>query len=463
MDYNNFVISTSDFNEANSLPRSKIARGPFGSLPIESMGGGYVDAWRSKRNPTERNLANEYKRIAYACANINATAVANTPLKLYVKTDKGQRKARCLTKKISKSKADYLSSLPFLQKQLRSFVEVEEVVSHPALDLLDRVNPLPWIHSEWLKVQSQLYQEITGKCYWLVIKNPVLNIPTEIWILPSQNTKPKSEPESRNIIDYYLYQAGGLDEKKYSTDQIIPFFMPNLENPYADGMSPLAASWESNEVAGKLIAHENSFLDNEARPDVVLSPKDKDQALYHDDAKSWAREYSKAFSRQRTGGVFVPEEAVDITPITYPPRDLARLEIHKWSKEEICNSYDIPTALLEHTNINRATLEAARQQHALNGVLPRTNRNASNLNASYIPYWDDSGRLFFAYDDPVPELREIKMQENVQFVMNGIKTPNEARAEYDMPPHPDGDELRAINVSPEMMRQNERDSGTAKR
>ena len=74
-----------------------------------------------------------------------------------------------------------------------------------------------------------------------------------------------------------------------------------------------------------------------------------------------------------------------------------------------------------------------------------------------------TGTLFFAYDNPVPEDQEAKLQENVQLTMNGIITPNEARKEYNRKPLPDGDALRAINVSPDLARQNKADSGGDKR
>ena len=90
-------------------------------------------------------------------------------------------------------------------------------------------------------------------------------------------------------------------------------------------------------------------------------------------------------------------------------------------------------------------------------------RFISNLNEDLLPRFDDSGRLFLAYDNPVPEISEIKLQENVQLLMNGAKTPNEVREEYKLPPLPGGDVLMPINVSPDIARQNERDSGSAKR
>ena len=165
------------------------------------------------------------------------------------------------------------------------------------------------------------------------------------------------------------------------------------------------------------------------------------------------------FTYGRTGGVWVPDEPVTATPVTLPPRDLARLEINKWSKNDIANAFSIPFALIADASHNRQQLDAATFMHAKYGIVPRCNRNACVWNDLFVSLYDDSGRLFLAYDDPIPENRQEKMQENVQFVMNGIKTPNEARKEYGLPPLEGGDELRPINVSPEMMRENRAGSG----
>lgn len=437
----NFVVMTDGMGDIKLKAPNTIGRLPEGT-------GGYIDIFRSKRAPEDYELAKDgYKRIAYACANLNANACAKVPIRLYLTTSSGQRKSKLSTKKIANKQIDYICKSPTLAKQTRTFETIEEVIEHPVLNLLSSVNDFPGWNGFTLRLFTQLYQEVVGKSYWYIVDGP-LGIPESIWVIPSQYLHPESNPNSNNLIDYFKYCPGTLYERKYNLDEIVQFLMPNLRNPYRDGLSPLEAAYEANQVSNKLIAHEDSFLENEARPDLIITPVGTDNAIGEPEAHRLEKTFQKKFSKQRIGGVFVTEEELKITPVNFPPRDLARLEIHKWSKLEIANAYDIPLAFLEGTNINRATLEGSREQHATNAIWPRLERYISLLNEELITRYDDTGRLFFAYDDPVPELREIKLQEIVQLVMNGIFTPNEGREEYNMQPLEGGDDLRPINVSP---------------
>ena len=433
----------------------------FSMLPLVNSYSNYIDIHKTKRAPTDYELINDYKRIAFSCANLNANACANVEKRLYVRTRKGEKKARCLTKSVDLGTIDSLCKEPHLQKYTKDFVNIEEVVDHPVLALLDQVNSFPGMNGTSLWTYTQLYQEILGRSYWYIVDDPVLGIPKEIWILPAQYVRPYRDLGSRNVIDYYRYFGSILPYQEYTIEEIIPFLMPSLVNPYVTGISPLRASFESNEVSNKLIAHEDSFLENEARPDVLISPG-KESSIGEDEAKNLERKFSKRFGRGNIGRPFVTEEEMTITPLQYPPRDLARLEIHKEAKTEICNAYGVPLALLEAVQINRATLEAAREQHAHDAILPRINRILGVLNQEVLTRYDDTDRLFFAAPNVVPELREIKLQENVQLVNSGIKAPNEARKDYNMPPLPGGDELRTINDG-STNRQSQRDSGTSEK
>lgn len=404
----------------------------------------YVDVYKSKKAPTPFELIDEYKRVAYCCANLNAQGVACAERKLFVKTKKGQRTARCLTKKIDTKTIDKLCKMSHLSKYTKDFINIEEVVEHPSLTLLDKANRFPGMNGYNLTLYTQLYQEIIGKSYWYITTDPVLGIPKEIWVLPSQYVYAQRNLGSLNIIDYYLFLGSIAPEQRYEIEEIIPFLMPALTNPYATGLSPLRAAFEAQNISNKLVAHEDSLLSNEARPDAILTPG-KESSMDEDSAANLERKMSKKFSRGNVGRIFVTEEEMNFTPLTFPPRDLARLEINKWSKTDLANAFGVPIALLEAVQINRATLEAAREQHAHDAILPRVNRNDSMLNECLLPRYDDTDRLFFASPDVVPELREVKLQEAVQLVNAGIRTPNEARKTYNDPPLPGGDELHSIN------------------
>ncbi len=421
-----------------------------------------IDYFRRQQTPNVNTLINNYKRTVYACANLNADSVLQVPLKLYVKTGNGERKARLATKAISDERFEYLKTLGYLSNTLKAVREVEEVIEHPVLELLDKANDSPFLNGASLKKLTQLYLEITGKAYWYIETDGVFNLPTNIWLLPSQSVQAKSKPESRNYIDYYEYHTGGTKPEIYSVDEIIQYLQPNLLNPYTDGLSPLEAAWESNIVSNKLISHESGMLDNEARPDVVISPG-KENPWGPDEAKRFEKEFNLRFGKGKGGGAFVAEEELSIHPLNYPPRDLARLEIEKHSRNQIANTFGIPIALLESEHINKATLEAALQQHALKAILPRLTFDSSTKTERLLPFYDESRRLFFAYDNPVPEDRQILLQETVQLVQGGIWTPNEGRDKYKMPPIAGEDKLRPMNQPSEIGRQQARDSGTAEK
>jgi len=428
-------------------------------------GSTYYDGFRIKRSPSDETLVKEYKGTVFACANRNANGVTNNPLRLYLRTSPGEDRTILRDgiekKAISSQKINYLTSLPNLSKTLNSMINVEEVVSHPILTLLERANDSPHINGVRLSELTELYLDITGKAYWLVQVN-VFNVPTNIWILPSHWMEVVKDSGTKNIVDRYVFTSPGNKSTVYNEADIIPFRKPSLTNPYINGLSSLGASFDSNEVNTKLLSHENGLLENEARPDAILAPG-KDGAFGADEAERYERQWKLKFGKGRSGGIWVPEDEINYIPVTIPPRDLARLEIHKWSKNAIANAHDVPFALISDASHNRQQLEAAQVQHAEHAIKPRCSYRACVLNSLLLPLFDPSGRLFIAYDDPVPENRTEKLQENVQFVMNGIKTPNESRKDYGLPPLPGGDELRAINVSPELMRDNEREAGTAEK
>ena len=428
------------------------------TLNAQGGGVGHYDAFRRKALPNTARLIEEYKRTVYTCANLNADGVVATPLKLYVKTSTNDKPTVLETKAVKTFKIDFLQSRPYLSKTLRSFVNVEEVVEHPALTILEKANNSRHMNGQRLKELVQLYQEVTGKAYLLVERERLFGLVKNLWVLPSQWTRPIKDfnTNSNKIVDYYEFNPpGSPDPIKYRPEDIISFLMPSIADPYVDGMAPLQASYESNEVNKKLISHEDGLLTNEARPDVVISPKDSESSFSADTARRYEREWRMKFAFGRSGGAWVPDDPVVITPVQIPARDLARLEINKWSKNDVANAFQVPFALIADASHNRQQLEAAELGHAKHGILPRCNRNACTWNDLFLSIYDESGRLFFAYDDPIPENREEKRKENIELKSNGIITANEARDNYGYAPHTgsaegeDPNALQSQNVAKE--------------
>lgn len=438
----------------------------------------YLDGFRRKYVPSDDNLVREYKRTAYTCGNLNAFAVSDVPLRLYLKSDTANQGSLLQKgihlRQISGKKIDYLQEQSYLQKTLRRFANIEEVIKHPILDLLDKINNSPFMNKERFFSVGQLFQEFTGKEYWLINYNKILGIPEELWLLPTQWVKPVKLFESNaNVIDYYEYTPPGSSEPyRYVPGvDIIPILMPSLENPYIDGVAPLAACFQSNEVNNKLLSHEDNLLENQGRPDAIITPKDTESAFGPDEAMRLQREYTTRFSRGKSGGVWVPTDPLTFTPIPISPRDLARFEINKWSKNDISNAFGVPYALISDNSHNRQQLEAAEVQHAKHAVRPRCNRKAAVLNDQLVPLFDTSGRLFLAYDNPVPEDEAAKLTKITQLKMNGIWTANESRiveGTFGPSDDPEMDKVTPLNAGLSQTngsgkRQEARDNGTAEK
>src|SRR5262245_29190680 len=103
------------------------------------------------RNPTAADLLAELRDTAWTCATINAAPCAGLPPRLYVRTWAGQPPPRAATR-----------AAPHMKAAER----VEEVTSHPLLDLLRQVNSQHNAFDLW--ELTTLYQEVVGVAYWLL-------------------------------------------------------------------------------------------------------------------------------------------------------------------------------------------------------------------------------------------------------------------------------------------------------
>ena len=146
---------------------------------------------RRHRQPSPIELLAELKSTAWACASINASVCAAHPPRLFVSVAPGLPRPRCLTRSLD---ADTLARLKSVRGQTPGLAtaQVEEVVDHPLLSLLQQVNP---VHNRFdLWELTELYLEVAGSAYWLLDFDARLNIPSAIWILPAHLVQPRRMP-----------------------------------------------------------------------------------------------------------------------------------------------------------------------------------------------------------------------------------------------------------------------------
>lgn len=451
--HENYSVTTNEVASGNYVT-SDVAKVAPQPLDIAERRYGTVDYFQRQKEPTKNDLIKQYKRVIYACANLNSDTTACKKLRLYVKTSAKDRKPRVPTRPVKSAQLEYLTKEyghhSFFSKD---FATIEEVIEHPILKLFRFVNESNFSDEYSLFRDTQLYLEIVGTAYWFLdTTGNIFGQPNQIWLLPSQFVEPKRDINSKNFVDYYEYNPGsGQSIEKFKPEEILQFSCGDLNNPYLEGKSPTKACWEDIMIDAKLLSHLTGTLENEARPDAMIVPQ---EPIGEDLAVLWEKQFRLKYGRGKSGGIYVPQEKVEFIPLEWPIRDIARLDIQKQSKLAITNTFGVPMALLEAQSINRATLEAAQIQHGRYAIRPRHAKIIGRLNSpQFINRWDSSGRLFLAFDDPVPEDEQLKLQKNVGLKQAGIITANEAREDYRLPPHPDGDELETSNVSNEKREQ----------
>jgi len=232
-----------------------------------------ISTWQDKQpyypDYSQRALVAKYTGWVYACANRNAIAAARIPLRLYASKPTKNARSKFATCRVKDKQKAFMAESASLSRYVRKGVDVEEVLEHPFLELMAKVNP--FTNGFELLEFLFLSQEITGECYWYLIYDN-LGMPTEIYPLFSQYMKIIAD--QNNFIKEYIYSIGNITKQKISTEDIIHFKYQSLQNAL-HGMSPLEAGILAADLSQSMNLYETGLIKNRAHPDfaVVLPPE----------------------------------------------------------------------------------------------------------------------------------------------------------------------------------------------
>lgn len=389
----------------------------------------FADLFGVTPTPSVASLLKQFRETVYACATINANAVASVPLCLYVRTGRGQRSPRCPTRKLARPVEKTVRE----QFKIPSTDGVDEVTDHVLLTMLSQVNPV--LNGFELRVMTAQYLDIAGVAYWYLETN-ALGVPSAIWLLPPQAVRAKKNKTSgsRELVDSYEYTVG-QKVQTIPAEQMIVFTIPALDDPYWSTWSPARAAYESIIVTGEADAFIQALLKNQARPDVVISPT---EAIGPSEAERATRKFNRRFRLAGSGGVIVMESAVKLDQLTFTPRELDMATLSDNRRKRIANCFSVPWSMLDTADVNRANAEAGEYQHAKNAVEPRLIRYCEKLNQDLVPRYDP--RLLIWFRPFIPGNIENEVKQRAVNQRTGVTTINEERDRDGLPPVPWGDE-----------------------
>lgn len=390
--------------------------------------------------------ANAYRSWIYAAANLNAVAVASTPLRLYVRNRPHGDKL-WTTAGVSRRTKAYLagdrSHAPsmYALRKAAEFGDEYEVVNdrHPIIELLSKVNP--YQNGYDATVLRVLYTELTGNAYLHPVIDQVTNRPVELWTMPSQYVE--IVPGKEKFIDGYLYGATREQRKSFAPDEVIHFKRPNPSDLYY-GIGKVEAAWGAAQMNAASHDMDLAFFENKARPDYLLSVKA--DASPEELERLEVQIDEKLRGSRRTGRFLTATADIDLKPLSFPPKDLAGRET---IVEEIAAVFGVPVSMLKANDPNLASAQSGYQMWREATILPMLRMDEEVLNQNLLPMFGIEDDAFLAYDSPVIEDRRLELEERRTAVAGGWRTPNEARKEEGREPidDPRADDL-LVNGNP---------------
>jgi HK97 family phage portal protein len=378
-----------------------------------------------------RKAVQLYRSWVYAAAHINATAVAASPLRLYIRS-KSRTKSMWRTRSVDKGRRAYMygdlsgdvsPSRNVMTKIMDLGDDFEEVTEmHPVIELLQKANHV--YNGFDLTVLRTLYQELTGNAYLHPICDEKLGVPVELWPMPSQHVE--VIPSQDNFIDGYLYGQSGVEALRFERDEVIHFKRPNPDNLFY-GLGKVEAAYGT--IQANVAMHEMDLATfaNHARPDYAVVVKGP---VRRDDLDQFEQHVGERLRGTRKAGQFLTVSGdVSFQPLNFPPKDIGgRDDI----VEEIAAVFGVPVSMLKANDPNLASARAGFGQWREGTILPLLRMDEDVLNQVLLPMFGIEDDAVLCYDNPVPADKEYDLRQRQAAVAGGWQTLNEARLEQGM-------------------------------
>lgn len=311
--------------------------------------------------------------------------------------------------------------------------KVTEVLEHPVLDLLYKVNP-EMTKFNFLQL-SMIYRDLLGASPWILEGgNSAGKNPTMMYVARPEYFK--SEKNKDGKVVKYVYQIGTY-KKEYSPDQVIFLKNYNPKNP-DKGIGIIEAVRMTAENDDYIVQTNNNLLTNGAVPGGYL---ETDEVL---DGKEIKRLEKKAKAKyagfENAYKVQILQGGMKFKSNIIPPRDMEFIEGRKFNRDEIAGIFGVPKSLLTFDDVNLASAKTGEYQFAKWTLTPLAQEIFEQLNEFLLPKFDGGDMLWLDFEPLVKEDEELQIKAN-DSAWNKWKTTNEIREQEGMAPLDGGDYL----------------------
>lgn len=284
----------------------------------------------------------------------------------------------------------------------------QEVPRHAALDLWNRPNP--FMPRQEFVEGTQQHVDLTGEGWWVIARNPAVNLPLELWPVRPDRIHPVPDPNE--FVSGYIYLGPDGEQVPLKLDEVIQLRMPNPLDVYR-GMGPVQSILTELDSTKYSAEWNRNFFKNSALPSgIIEAPNNLSDPEFDELRDRWDEQHRGVAAAHR---VAILEGGLKWVDRKFTQKDMQFVEMREISRETIREAFGFPKAMLGATDdVNRANAEAAEVMFARYLVVPRLERIKAALNNDLLPLYGTAGQgLEFDYCDPVPENLELANAERV--------------------------------------------------
>jgi len=337
-----------------------------------------------------------------------------------------------------------------LQRRDKATGELEEVPSHPILDLLhDPNNSMTGFD---LLENTVVYLETCGDSYWEIVyerrtttaAGKVIsrtNNPAELWPVRPDRMTPEPRKDGKGI-NRYVYQVKSYARKHYfSPEQIVPI---HYFHPLRDwtGMGSIQPAVDDLRQDKQMAKWNLDFFEHGVTPEGLISTDQRMTPKEVQDLGAQIREFLAGKGRK----VLILSKNLKWQTISVSPKDVEFLDGRKENRQAILAAMGVPpvkVGLLENAKYSNYDLQVMSFHR--DTIIPKVRKIQGCLQKFLVPKFadlapTDAAEYILAFDT-TPLLKEDEdrlVDRFVKMVQNGIMTPNEARKRLGMDPYPDG-------------------------
>lgn len=274
---------------------------------------------------------------------------------------------------------------------------VDEVESHPVLELLDKVND----NMTFMQLVDKyvVHKKLTGEAYWYLYR--VGSEIDQIWPLqPNQITPVPGDYRKGEFIQYYTLQLQGKEPQRIEAKDMIQFKEQSPTSLYR-GQGVVEAAFKSLNMELYSEDFNLNFFKNAASTGAILSTEGK---LGPQSIKRFKKEIEAQYQGyKKAHKTLILDQGTKYTEAGRSQRDMEFMNLSDFTRDKILALMRVSKTMLGMgEDVNRATAETQSIVFNQQSVVPEMRALTDTLNEFLLPQYAGTETMFFDFVDPTP-------------------------------------------------------------